>query len=76
MLIVTIELVNGAGKKSVLRALKISNITGRTNINDYEIVDEKGNGTTVYNHASSALGPWALVSKAIRALKLDLQSRR
>lgn len=76
MIVVTVEMVNGSGKKTLLRTLRISNVTGRTNINDYEVVDEKGDSATIWNHATSALGPWALVHKAIRALRLDLQGRR
>ncbi len=80
MLRVTIEVVpNGdETKKRPIRVMTISNMSGLADMSDYEVhvVGErhanKKHGL-VRGHERKKFGCWALIARAIRALKLDLE---
>ena len=79
MLIVTIEHSpdEEPAKKRVLRRLTIKSVHGTlATMKDYEAVTDKGKRAVIRGHARLAHGPWALLTKAMRALNLDLEPRR
>jgi hypothetical protein len=80
MLRVTIEVIpNGdETKKRPIRVMTISNMTGLADVSDYEVhvVGERHTNTKrglVRGHTRLKLGCWALIARAIKALKLDLE---
>jgi len=79
MLRVTVEYVpNGdESRKRVIRIMTISNMSGLADMSDYEVhaYSEKPSQRKegrVRGHERRKFGAWALVSRAIKALKLDL----
>jgi len=80
MLRVTIEMVPSGdeSRRRVVRIMTISNMTGLADVSDYEVhvAGEKRSNARhgfVRGHDRIKLGAWALVARAIKALKLDLE---
>lgn len=80
MLRLTIEVIpNGdETKKRPIRVMTISNMTNLADMSDYEVhvVGERHSNKRhgfVRGHERRKLGCWALIARAIRALKLDLE---
>lgn len=80
MLRVTVEVIpNGdESRKRPIRVMTISNMTNLADLSDYEVhvVGERHSNKKhgfVRGHERKMLGCWALIARAIRALKLDLE---
>lgn len=80
MLRVTVEQISASNpqKKRVLRVMEISAASDLSDSGDYHVValgespSHKREGI-VRGHARLKWGPWKLVERAIRGLKLDLE---
>jgi hypothetical protein len=80
MLRVTIEYIPSGDekRKRVIRTMTIANATNLADVSDYRI-DVTGENNAhkkrgvVRGHDRKRLGAWALLSRAIRALDLDLE---
>jgi hypothetical protein len=80
MLRVTIEVIpNGdESRRRPIRVMNIANMSGLADASDYEVhvVGERHANKKhgfVRGHERKRFGCWALIARAIRALKLDLE---